>query len=380
VAQATAAIFGVVVAFGWGTVGAAMVASTPEARRPQMFLDSVVSRLYLFLFAAPVMFVLLLLLTRVDPVAAAVASLAYLMPFLGASWYFIGQAKPWSLLFFDVLPQGLGVITGVILLQFFPHAIVFAGSLLAFNVIAVAVGALAAMKGRHEPLTVNLGFVPAMQRLRNQKFGVIAAGTGTINSNLPMIAVSLVVPAAVPLYALTDKLFRFAVAGFGPVLQVVQGWIPEAGRFRSVERIQLVAKFVPAAGALGGVLLAVLIPWASPIFSRGEITVGYTLSVPFGLIFSAVLVAQVVGLACLIPLGEGAILAKSTALGAILNVPLMFAMGALYGGSGVAWAVGLSEVVVATYQVLAVRRHFRVQALKPVPASMEDPGTGPTGP
>ena len=38
-AQSTAAIFGILVAFGWGTVGAAMVASLPPSERPQMFLD-----------------------------------------------------------------------------------------------------------------------------------------------------------------------------------------------------------------------------------------------------------------------------------------------------------------------------------------------------
>lgn len=373
-AQATAAIFGIVVAFGWGTVGAALVASLPAKDRPQMYLDSLVSRVYLFLFAAPVMYVVVLLIGRTDPQAAALAAMAYLLPFVGASWYFIGQARPWKLLLFDVLPQGFGTVTGVVLIQFFPHPFVFVLSLLALNLLAVVLGAVGALRPRHQsPLRMDLRLGPAMNRLREQKHGVIAAGTGSLNSNLPIVAVNVVVSAALPHYALADKLFRFAVAGFGPVLQVVQGWIPEAGPSHSTLRIRRVSTLAPVVGLLGGALLAVLTPWASSVFSRGEILVGFGLSIPFGLIFAAVLVAQIVGLACLIPLGKGAALAKSTAIGAALNVPLMFALGAGFGAPGVAWAVAISEVIVASYQILIVRDALghlaQPPALPPVTAS-----------
>jgi O-antigen/teichoic acid export membrane protein len=370
-AQSTAAIFGILVAFGWGTVGAALVASLPPSERPQMFLDSLISRVYLFIFAAPLMYGVVLVLGQIDPTAAALASLAYLLPFVGASWYFIGQAEPWKLLLFDVLPQGLGTVTGVVLIQFFPTPFVFVLSLFVFNVLAVVLGAAGALRSKHQvPLAVDLRLPAAMSRLRGQKYGVIAAGTGSLNSNLPMIAVKVVAAAALPQYALADKLFRFALAGFGPVLQVIQGWIPEAGRERSHHRIRTVARIAPAVGLLGGVVLAVLTPWASSLFSRGEIVVDFALSIPFGLIFASVLVAQIVGLACLIPLGKGAALAKSTAIGAALNIPLMFAMGTFLGAPGVAWAVGIAEVVVAGYQILVVRDSLRHLGHPPVPAPL----------
>jgi O-antigen/teichoic acid export membrane protein len=370
-AQSTAAIFGILVAFGWGTVGAALVASLPPSERPQMFLDSLISRVYLFIFAAPLMYGVVLVLGQIDPTAAALASLAYLLPFVGASWYFIGQAEPWKLLLFDVLPQGLGTVTGVVLIQFFPTPFVFVLSLFVFNVLAVVLGAAGALRSKHQvPLAVDLRLPAAMSRLRGQKYGVIAAGTGSLNSNLPMIAVKVVAAAALPQYALADKLFRFALAGFGPVLQVIQGWIPEAGRERSHHRIRMVARIAPAVGLLGGVVLAVLTPWASSLFSRGEIVVDFALSIPFGLIFASVLVAQIVGLACLIPLGKGAALAKSTAIGAALNIPLMFAMGTFLGAPGVAWAVGIAEVVVAGYQILVVRDSLRHLGHPPVPAPL----------
>ncbi|MDQ0800639.1 hypothetical protein [Arthrobacter sp. SLBN-112] len=355
-AQATAAIFGIIVAFGWGTVGAALVASLPAEKRPQMFVDSLVSRGYLLLFGAPVMFVVMLLISKTDPFVAALASVAYVLPFVGASWFFIGQAKPWRLFLFDVLPQGLGTIAGLVLIQLIPHPIVFVLSLLVFNLLAVVSGAAGVLAQAERPLEADLRIGPAMKRLKDQKHGVIAAGTGSLNSNLPMLVVNQVVNAALPQYALADKLFRFAVAGFGPILQVIQGWIPEAGRTQSLRRIATVAKLAPAAGLIAGGLLAVLTPWASTIFSGGAIVIGFSLSIPFGAILAGVLIAQIVGLACLIPLGRGAALATSTAVGAALNVPLMLVLGLLMGAPGVAWSVGLAEFVVAGYQLMVVRK------------------------
>ena len=355
-AQATAAIFGIIVAFGWGTVGAALVASLPPEKRPQMFVESLVSRGYLLLFAAPVMFTVMLLIAKTDPFVAAFASVAYVLPFVGASWFFIGQAKPWRLFLFDVLPQGLGTIAGLVLIQLVPDPIVFVLSLLVFNLLAVVSGAAGVLAQAGRRLEADLRIGPAMKRLKEQKHGVIAAGTGSLNSNLPMLVINQVVNAALPQYALADKLFRFAVAGFGPVLQVIQGWIPEAGPARSLHRIGTVAKLAPAAGLIAGGLLAVLTPWASTVFSGGAISVSFSLSIPFGAILGGVLVAQIVGLACLIPLGQGAALATSTAVGAALNVPLMLVLGLLVGAPGVAWAVGLAELVVAGYQLMVVRK------------------------
>jgi hypothetical protein len=290
---------------------------------------------------------------------AALAAVSYILPFMGASWFFIGQAKPWKLFMLDVLPQGLGIVTGVLLIQFFPQPMVFVLSLLVFNLIAVVMGAAGAIAGTEGTLRLDLGFGTAMRRLKEQKYGVIAAGTGSLNSNFPMLAVNQVVTAALPQYALADKLFRFAVAGFGPILQVIQGWIPEGGPDQSARRIRTVAKLAPVAGLLAGTLLAVLTPWASRVFSGDVIAIDFSLSIPFGIILGGVIVAQVVGLACLIPLGKGAALAKSTAIGAAFNVPLMFVLGIIWGAPGVASAVGIAELIVAAYQLKVVRDSLR---------------------
>lgn len=359
VALATAAIFGVVVAFGWGTIGAAMTAGTLPAERPRLYANSLISRAYLFLFAVTPMALTVLLLSSVDRIAAVVAATAYLLPYVGASWYFVGESKPWRLFVFDVLPQGLGTISGVVATFFIPEVWVYVTCQLVFNFLAVTGSAVVILRSRTlRGQRPSFALGPALRRLSNQWHGVIAAGTGTINSNVPVIAVTLVAPPLLPVYVLADKLFRYAVAGFGPVLQVIQGWIPEAGPTQQDKRVQRVASLAPILGLAGGVALTCITPWAAGMLSAGRLSVGWELSVPFGLIFCGVIVAQVIGLACLIPIGKGAELAKSTAIGALLNVVLMILLGLTMGAVGIAWAVAAGELLVAAYQVIVVRKYF----------------------
>ncbi|MGN6403203.1 hypothetical protein [Sinomonas sp.] len=359
VALAAAAVFGIVVSFGWGTVGAAMTAATPRSERPLLFVNSLASRGYLFLFSVIPMILVMRFIAPSDPVATGAASFAYLLPFLGASWYFVGQSMPWRLFFFDVLPQGLGIIFGVIGTFLVREVWVYVASLVAFNLAAVLCSALVVIRydslGSSKP---SLAFRASMARLAEQWHAVVAASTGTVNSSGPIIAVTLLGSPLLPVYALADKIFKYGVAGFGPVLQLIQGWIPEAGPSEVERRVRRVSSLAPWFGLLGGLVLALVMPWAAAFLSAGRLVVGLNLSVPFGIVFAGVLMAQVIGLACLIPIGLGHVLAKSTAFGAAINLLLFVVLGIWFGGLGIAWSVAAAEVVVAGYQLLALRRYF----------------------
>jgi hypothetical protein len=57
-------------------------------------------------------------------------------------------------------------------------------------------------------------------------------------------------------YAFAHRLFRFAVTAFSPVLQFIQGWIPEGGLPSMVHRIHRALQLTPVQGLLGGTGLA----------------------------------------------------------------------------------------------------------------------------
>ena len=355
--QSLATLFGVAVAFGWGTTGPAMVASTPPQRRPALFLESLISRFYLFLVTAPLMVLTLILLQPEHAGFVSLASVTYLIPYLGASWFFIGEAKPLRLFAYDALPQVLGTLSGLAVLTATSDLMLFVATQLVFNVAGVALSAIIILRGTKTRANWSLKGVFAL--LRNQRHGVITAGTGALYVNLPLIAVSIYVPSQLDIYTFADRLLRYAITAFAPVLQFVQGWIPEAGPENVRHRIKRAVQLTPFIGLCGAAALVFGAPIASDVLLHGGPTVSYSLSLPFAVTFIAVAVSQVVGLAGLVTVGESRELARSTVLGAVLGAPIIIVGAIFVGVTGVAWAVAVSEFAVATYQVLVLVRFFK---------------------
>lgn len=357
--QSLATLFGVLVAFGWGTIGPSMVAALPAVERPQLFADSLVTRTYLYLLTAPIMGAVMVLLQPAHAPFVFLASLTYLLPYLGASWYFIGEAKPSRLFLADALPQLTGTVAGLFVLTHTRDLSLMVLTQLLFNVFAVAISCVVVLGRAASGFKFDYSIHGSWSRMRQQRHGVVTAATGSLYVNLPILAVNILIPAQLDVYAFADRLFRYAAVAFSPVLQFIQGWVPEGGPRDQAHRIRRAAQAAPVLGVFGGLGLALLGPFAAEILIRDPISFGTSLSTPIGAGFAAVALSQVIGLACLVAIGRARELARSTLVGALAGTP-MIVLGALsFGVVGVAWAVALSEALVAGYQVLVLRRYLR---------------------
>ncbi|WP_336856767.1 polysaccharide biosynthesis C-terminal domain-containing protein [Sinomonas albida] len=354
--QTAAGLFGILVSFGWGTTGAGEIAAAPADRRPQKYVDSLVTRAYLALIAYPAMVVTMGLLNPNHLVLVAVGSATFLMPFLGASWYFIGEARPARLFWLDGFPQSIGVLAGVVVMIITHDLITVLAVQAVFNAVGVILSARTIVRSSPTALVVSYAPRESLRRLAGQRHSVMTAATSGLYVSVPLLLLNAVAPSSLSRYAMGDKLFRFGLTAFSPVLQLVQGWLPANGRSHLLVRMRLVARLVPAAGVIGAVLIALLGPIAANLLSGGEIGFTWELSIPFGLIFGAVAVTQVVGLACLVQLNETRSLARSTLAGAISGIPLIVVGALSFGAAGVAWAVALSELVVLAVQYRSMYR------------------------
>lgn len=361
VIQTGAILFGVLVAFGWGTTGAATVASMPWEARPALYLESLVSRAYLFIFTLPIMIVVMLLISPAGVGVVIAGSVAYLLPFLGATWYFIGEARPLRLFLLDALPQMVGVMVGFLILSVTGELAHFLIALAVLTAVGVFLSSAVILRGLPANTRVDLGLRPAMARLAPQRHGVITAGTTSLYVTLPLLAVSALAPAATPLYAMGDKLFRFGLVAFSPVLQVIQGWVPEGGPVTVAHRARRAAIIGPLFGLLGGAVITLATPTIASMLSHGELRLTMAQALPFGLMFTVVACTQIIGLACLVAMNQSKALASSTVLGAIAGVPLILGAAYFLDAWIVAWAVVVSELVVLAYQAYALRRQLSRQ-------------------
>ena len=357
-AQSVSILFGIVVAFGWGTTGPSMVASTGKTLRPQLFLDSLVSRGYLFLIAGPAMVAVMIVLQPNHVLLVVLASVAYLLPFLGGNWYFIGEAKPKRLFILDALPQFSGTLIGLGVLALTRDIIWLVATQLLFNMLAIALTSIVIIQSAETRIVPNFSVREAIGRLKRQRHGVVTAATGSLYVNLPLVAINLFLPQQLGIYLMADRIFRYGVLALSPILQFIQGWIPEGGRENLRHRLIRSAQVAPVFGFLGGMAIFLLGPIASDILSNGLVIFPETLSAAVGLMFFSVAVSQILGLACLVSIGQGRILVQSTVLGAVCGAPAII-LAALYSDvTGVAWAVAVSEVLVAGYQGRALWKHL----------------------
>lgn len=355
--QSAAGLFGVLVAFGWGTTGAAEVASMEPDARPQWFADSLASRLLLFALGYPLMVLVMWALNPDLLALVVVASAAYLVPSLGGAWYFVGEARPDRLFRLEVLPQTLGILASLPVMLLTRDLTLTMLVQLLFNALAVLLSARAILRGSGARRSPGIG--PALRRLGDQRHAVITSATSALYVATPLLVLNALLPAALPLYAMGDKLFRFALTAFAPILHFVQGWISERGSEHRPERIRRVMLLIPLVSLAGGASIVLLGPWAASFLSQSAIPFGPELSVPFAVVLFAVTLSQVLGLACLVQLGRARDLARSTLLGALVGAPTLVIGAHFIGAAGVAWALALSEILVVVYQYTVVHRLLR---------------------
>ncbi len=179
-------------------------------------------RIYLLCLTVPVMMLVMWLINRDYLALVVVASVAYLVPYVGADWYFVGEARPSRLFRLNALPQTTGVALSVVAMLVTNSIVATVAVQLVANVCAVILSVTAVVRSAPESVQFNWS-VPQAGRLRAQRDPFITAGTSALYVASPMLIINLFQPGALALYAMGDKLFKSALTAFAPVLQVVQG-------------------------------------------------------------------------------------------------------------------------------------------------------------
>jgi O-antigen/teichoic acid export membrane protein len=354
VIQTVGQLAAIVVAYGWGATGPSMVAAATPPERWSLYRQSLRVRTRLYLVVVPVTAGVLFFLLHGDALLAALGAAAYLLPALGAGWFFTGAAQPLRLFLIDALPTALGAIGGVLLATIFGMAWVVPVAQFGGSALAVVIARIVILRGSTAPARH-----PSIRSsLVEQRHAVTTAATSGFYVALPVVAVSLFFPAASPTYVLADRLFRYASLAFLPFQQYFQGWVPSDPALLA-RRARLSTVAATSIGVLGGLCIALLSPWGSRVLSGGEIEVSLSVSIPLGLAFIGVATSAVAGYASLVALGRTRTLARSTVIGACVGAPLVVVGALAHSLTGVALAVAATEVIVASYQVFVLLRVLR---------------------
>lgn len=348
--QAIGTGFGVLVGFGWGTTGPTMVAMASSEARLRIFTESFRARAVLLIPAIVTAASLSFFVSGHFKFAATITAIAFTLSGLLSGWYFTGSARPYSYLLFETLPRVLGTAGGSI-------AILLGASLVSFP-MAQGIGILFSvgisgfailgwrLSRRHGP------WVPVLHSLKGQSHGVVIAAISAAYISVPITVVALVAPAALPAFALGDKILRFSTTAFSPVVQFLQGWVPGSDGAGVRRRIRLSFFVMLIATSLAGLTFAAFLPWFAALLSHGKVLLTSPIAIAFALVLVFLIMAQATGLVGLLALGRGQKLAIFTSIGLAVAIPAIFIGTSLFGATGAAFALALSELVAIAPQVV----------------------------
>lgn len=349
------------VAFGWGATGPSTVSSLPRQERRQFLLDSLVARVPLFLVLTPLA-VWLGVSLGADPLAAVLATVAYAVPGVGAAWYFIGTNRPGAMLLFDALPAVFGQIVALVAVVFAPSLLSYLYAVAATTVLGVAGGVVFALTRRDGARLRRTRAAELGSTMRTQVAGLATVLAGNLATMLPVLLVDVFMKPVLPVFAAVDKLYRYGIIVLAPILQAVQGWVPEAGRELTRVRARSSLWVGIAVGAVGGACFAVLANPVSVPLTVGEAVIPVEIAIIAGVGFGAECVAQIVGLAGLVALRRERELARSSVVAAVVSLPLMVPALLVAGLTGVVSVITLSAVLVAAYRIAVLERAARAWA------------------
>lgn len=360
-AQAAGQIAGVFVSFGWGVTGAAMIAGTRPSKRRAMLFQSLRIRLALFAIVAPLVVIGLLLLTRGDLVISVLGGVTYLIPWLGASWYFIGEGTPVRLLVFDTVPNVLGTVVGVIFAALTGSTALFLLCQAIGYVVGAFGGTAIALRGQPRAEWDVSGVKHWRRILADQRPSVITSATTTLYTNVPLLAVQVFVRDLQPVFALAHMMYKYAIVIFTPIQQYFQSWVPQ-DREHLPARARFAAISATSIAVIGGALLAILGPAIAQLLAPDAVTpLTFALTLPFGIAVAAVAANSVIGLACLVAFGKIGAVAKSTVLGAAVGVPAAIVAAAFRSLPAVAWTFAAAEVLVFILYVTVLSRTLAIE-------------------
>lgn len=347
-----------VLQYGWGFSGPTRLVPLSPADRGRLLWVSMVSRLIVGAALLPAAAVVAAVLAPDGfQVLAALTAVAVATIGLSALWFFVGTGRPGLAARYETVPRLLVLLVaaGVVLLTQNPiwYPVLFLGGQ------ALTIGYLC-----HRLSVVSLSretWSAAVRVLREQRAAAASDLVFAVMLAVPTGILAAVAPGAVAAFTAGDRVQRLAQSGIQPLFNAFQGWVSEAPA-DAAPRMRLAVGATAACGAMGGAAFAIGLPRVDGLLFAGEVSVGYGVSVFFGLSLALYALTSAINFTVLAPAGLTRTIFRSTAVAGLVVVAGTSVLPHLYGAAGGAASVAAAQAAALVVQVPAVRRVMRTTA------------------
>ncbi len=364
--QSVGGVAALVAGFGYPTLAPPVVAAASIPQRRRLLATSLHVRLPVWFAAAAVASTVAGLLApdanRAEAAAMAAAmSLAALAP----TWFWIGVGRAMPILWYEVLPRMAATLTatGILLL----------GGPVIWYPLLLSVAMLAGLtvvylrNARPELTKVDRAGVRAV--LRGHPPGAIAeTAAGVYNSLAVAIVASVTATAEVASFIAGDKAYRIGQYSVGALGNALQGWVVEAREHGLARRLRIVIVLHVALGVSGLAAFGFLGPWATDVLFGPSVAINRGIAWGLGIAILGIALGTAVGRIGLITIGARKAFMTCVLAASAVGAAGLFTGGALWGATGAAWALGITELLSGLAQgtVLAVLWRRRLRSGKPL--------------
>lgn len=346
----------IAVAYGWTTVGPALVAiATDDTRRGRLYRDALVVRLATSLVALPLLVIVCALIASPGyQLLAALMGLQGAMIALSFTWFSVGVGDPRSILFYDAVPRLLVAILSMLAIVNGAPVEVYPIAGVLVTLVGTTLFSLRLLRRYPSPWPP-LGELPGLFRV-GAPVALNDAALGAYSAvPTPLVNVLTSGPAAAG-FASADKMAKLGQFLPLTLANALQSWSSEVSGPARRSRLRLALALHGGFGVLGMVVLGLAGPPVSALLfgqpAAAPLGVCFALGAAFALFSLRTSMTRHV----LFPAGEQHAVMRATVTATVIGIPLMIGAGLLVGPLGVAVGLAVTEAI-STAILLARTRH-----------------------
>lgn len=351
----------IAVAYGWTTVGPALVAIAPDdVRRGRLYRDAVVVRLLTSVVALPLLIIVCAIVAAPGhQLLAALMGLQGALIGLSFTWFSVGVGDPRSILFYDALPRlcvaalSMFAILGGLPVEIYPLAGI---SVTVVGTTAFTIGLLRRYPSPWPPRRE----IPGLFRV-GAPVAVNDAALGAYSAVPTPLVNLLSMGSAAAGFASADKMSKLGQFLPLTLANALQSWSAEVEGAARLRRLRIALLLHGGFGALGMIVLGSLGTPVSALLFGDQAAAPLGVCVALGLAFAMYSLRTSMTRHVLFPAGDQGAVMRATVAATVIGIPLMVGGGILWGPLGVAIGYGATESISTV--LLASRTRSRMRAL-----------------
>jgi len=352
--QSVGAFAALLAGMGYATLAPPLLAQSDADARRRYVATSLYVRIPVWVGAAIIAGVVAAVMApgeyAPDAAATAVAlSIAGLAP----TWYWVGVGKALPILWAEVLPRAAAMMLAA--------GVLLAGGDLMWYPVLLGVAMVAGPAVIYARIT--RGSLRSVSRRdvgavwRHHPPAVIAeTAAGAYNALAVTLVTHVTSVTDAARYVSGDKTYRIGQYGVSSLGNALQGWVVERGRAGVGRRMRAAVMLHVALGVAGLIGLAWLGPWLTRFLFGADVAINRATAVGLGVAVVGIALGTVFGRIGLVMVGARHAFMACVVVAATVGATSLLVAGSVWGTTGAAWALGLTELAsgVAQAVVLAV--------------------------